>query len=185
MTLTTIILLLSIGQSLPNTAEVALSLRSAKDTDQLFDYELSVGGEWTNLEIETSYERENGIDYFNYSLTGGNEFIGDVYFEYETRIHDAAGIDRQKLAMMYRAGSYSLGGGIVTSRYETPVNAVYSVKSSIPYGKAEFSTNLGSIHIWKVSLKKTFEGGFFVRGNLNSDNGNMFYKLKFGVKWKF
>lgn len=172
--------------NLPLSLLLALSLRTAYVDDKPFDYEVSSMVEWTNLEVGGAYERENGVEYFNYSIVGGNDLLGDWDIEYETRIHDASGIDRQGIRIMRRGNTMALGGGIVTSGYRMPVEAVYSMNMGIPFGGVSLSTDFNDVHIWKATIKHEFgekKVKPFIRGNLISDNGNKFYKLKFGVRW--
>jgi len=172
--------------NLPLSILLALSLRTAYIEDKPFDYELSTMAEWTNLEIGGAYEREGGIDYLNYSIVGGNDLFGDWDIEYETRIHDAVGIDRQGIRILRRSDVFAIGGGIVTSAYETPVQPVYELRMGIPYGGVAFSTDWNDVHLWKATLKHEFGEDKvrpFIKGDLISDNGNGFYKLKFGVRW--
>ena len=182
-----LMLALSAILPLPNSLESALSIRTAYNDTQPFDFEVSAVAEWTNLEIEMASERENGERYFNYSMVGGGDFIGDWYIEYANYRKDISGIDRQGLRVLRRRDVFTMGGGIVATHYKPQsIEAVYELRIGSHDKRLALTTDFSDIHIWQVSIKQVFGHGSilpFVRGNLISDNGNRFYKIKGGVKW--
>ncbi|MAF24497.1 hypothetical protein CL634_02835 [bacterium] len=169
----------------PASMEIALSVRNAYDDTQPFDFEVSTSATWVNLEIDMAGERENGIRYFNYSMVGGNDLIGDWDIEYSTERKDAAKIDRQGLRVLRRWDVLTLGGGVVSSHYRTPLEAIYEIRMASDDKALALTTDFADIHIWKLSMKREFGRGKFlpfIRGHLTSDNGNQDFKVKGGVK---
>jgi hypothetical protein len=181
-----LLLALSATIPLPNSLESALSIRTAYDNTQPFDFEVSAIIEWTNLEIEMASERENGERYFNYSMVGGGDFIGDWDIEYSSHRKDVSGIDRQGLRVLRRRDVLTVGGGIVSTHYRTPVEPVLELRMGSYSRGLALTTDFSDVHIWRVSIKHVFGQGNilpFIRGHLISDDGDKYYRIKGGVKW--
>ena len=181
-----LLLALSATIPLPNSVESALSIRTAYDDTQPFDFEVSTIIEWTNLEIEMAGEREDGERYFNYSMVGGGDLIGDWYIEYSNHRKDATGTDRQGLRVLRRRAVFTMGGGIVSTHYKTPVEPVFELRMGSQSRGLALTTDFSDIHIWRVSTQHVFGQGNilpFIRGRFTSDNGSKYFRIKGGVKW--
>ena len=168
--------------SLPLMILLALSIRPANEPDQPFDYEISAGAEWAVSETDITFEREDGVHYFNYSTLTGNDIGGLWYFEWKTDIHSAKDINRQHLSILRSGKSFAVGGGLVASKYSVPVEPICELK----YKFVSIGTDFNDVHIWRIDFSREFGNDEhikpFFRGSFVSDNGQRVYKVKGGVK---
>ncbi|KKN72274.1 hypothetical protein LCGC14_0412250 [marine sediment metagenome] len=133
---------------IPLSIAFALSLRSPNLPDEPTDYLIGFDSQWHPVAAHVEFERENGLPFINYHLTGGVE--RDVWFvEGSTKRSQARHLNNQKVTVGREWLSFFLlGVGSTTSKYDVDqVRGVMEFGIPLPGGHLRYSSNFGDISI--------------------------------------
>ena len=152
---TFIIILLLSGNAFawtPDEIGVEVAARSPNQ-GEVTDYLLGLDCEMYSMSGHVEWERENGVEYINYKVTGSKD-AGDWEYDFSTRASEARDINTQKITCKRRLGYIGLGIGLTAEDYNTDRLhgvCVYSMPL-YRYGSLNYMTNFGGLEIWDVNV---------------------------------
>jgi hypothetical protein len=175
---------------IPLSIALALSMRTSNLENMPLDVQLSVESAWQIVAATIEYERENGQRYLDYFVAVEDTIRGSWLIEANSQVKGARDIDFQSLVVGYDGHLVTLGGGMVTHKYQTPLKAVYSLGIPLPGGELKFITDFKRVHIWKGSALTYFAKEDeplrpYVMAVGLADNGRLNYQLKVGMEINF
>ena len=171
----------------PLSLAFALSLRTPDIAGLPFDYLISGDSRWSVVQTMLTIERENGIGYLGYNISGDHWLFYGFTIEYRSRVIASKQIDRQSIVVGRKLWFVGFGAGGVAERYSNP-KGVVDFWMPLPGGELSFTTDFAGIHVWEgessigLRLSERIEPYMVVRVFIDGDR--RFWQVMSGVKIK-